>query len=151
MYQHGNSLHAQILRLPLVYAVPQECDSRGSAVPRRKGGGAAEEVRICDQSSARLPPQRGRCQRSQPRTVPGTGAGLGLQRECPATDIRFRCSDRPPSHARRPHLPPCESSERFGPNFILHGIEQSPLNNYVSPVPADSCRLLLYTFSVEME
>lgn len=37
-----------------------------------------------------------------------TGAGPSFQRERTSTDIRVRCGHRPPSHARRAHMSPCQ-------------------------------------------
>lgn len=36
------------------------------------------------------------------------GAGPSFQRERTSTDIRVRCGHRPPSHARRAHMSPCQ-------------------------------------------
>lgn len=37
-----------------------------------------------------------------------SGAGPGIQRERPAADVRVRRRDRPPAHARRAHVSPCQ-------------------------------------------
>lgn len=39
---------------------------------------------------------------------PFTGAGPGIQRERSPTDVRFRCRYRPPAHACRAHMSPCQ-------------------------------------------
>lgn len=55
MHQHGNSIYAPVLHVPLIYAFPPQCHFRGFHLPRRKGGGAAEKVRTRYQGGTLLP------------------------------------------------------------------------------------------------
>lgn len=43
------------------------------------------------------------------------------------------------------------SPEGPSADLVFHGIEQSPFDYNVPTVPADSRRVLLYTFGIEME
>lgn len=58
MYQHGNSVYAQVLRIPLAVTVSQECNCSSSTIFSSKSRRTTTQVRTCYQNGTYVSPQR---------------------------------------------------------------------------------------------
>lgn len=58
MHQHGNSVYAQILRIPLAVTFSQECNCSSSTIFSSKSRRTTTQVRTCYQNGTHVSPQR---------------------------------------------------------------------------------------------
>lgn len=69
MHQHGDSLHAPFLRVPLVHALPLAPDGGRRFISSGQGGGAAPQAGVRHQDSQHVPQPQGHHDRPEFRKV----------------------------------------------------------------------------------